>query len=403
MRRSLFVLFAVTSGFAVGNLYFAQPMLGAIAKDLHFGIEQSGFLITAVQIGYVLGVVLLVPLGDLFARNKLVPAMLVISGLAHFAIGASQSYSMLLVTMCLLGVSTISGQLLVPLAGELSDDSNRGRNVSTVVSGMLLGILGSRILSGTLADLIGWHFTFVVIGALNLALAYVLYVNIPVLPKPAHVSYPKLVSSVFSLQYKNPKVLLSIFVNAANFTILSAIWTSITFLLSGPPFHYPPSQIGLWGFVGIIGAVMARNTGRLIDGGKAKPAAIVAFITVMVSLVIGSYALVSLAFLVVMLILLDLVMQIIGITNQTRLISLFPKARSRINAAYVSGNFIGGAIGSAGSAVLYPILGWSGLMWLCAAISACSFVIWLALNRKGSNLLSKKTLAENALAEAKAA
>ena len=343
MRRSLFILFAATSGFAVGNLYFAQPMLGAIAKDLNFGIEQSGFLVTAVQIGYVLGVVLLVPLGDLFARNKLVPTMLVISGLAHFAIGASQSYSMLLVTMCVLGVSTISGQLLVPLAGELSDDSNRGRNVSTVVSGMLMGILGSRILSGTLADLIGWHFTFAVIGALNLALAYVLFVNIPRLPKPAHVNYPKLVSGVFSLQYKNPKVLLSIFVNSANFTILSVIWTSITFLLSAPPFNYSPSQIGLWGFVGIIGAVMAKNTGRLIDGGKAKPAAIISFLTVMVSLVIGSFAPQSLVFLVIMLILLDLVMQVIGLTNQTRLITLFPKARSRINAAISRSSFGAGS------------------------------------------------------------
>jgi predicted MFS family arabinose efflux permease len=399
MRRSLFVLFAVTSGFAVGNLYFAQPMLGAIAKDLHFGIEQSGFLVTAVQLGYVLGVVLLVPLGDLIPRNKLVPTMLVISGLAHFAIGASQTYQMLLITMCFLGVSTISGQLLVPLAGELSDDGNRGRNVSTVVSGMILGILGSRILSGGLADLIGWHYTFWVIGSLNLILAYVLFVNIPVLPKPVHVAYPKLVSGVFSLQYKNPKVLLSIFVNAANFTILSVIWTAITFLLSQKPFNYTPTQIGMWGFVGIIGAVMAKNTGRLIDGGKGKQATMVAFFTVMVSLAIGSFAPVSLVFLVIMLILLDLVMQIIGLTNQTKLISLFPQARSRINAAYVSGNFIGGAIGSSGTAVLYPLIGWSGLMWLCVGVCAASFVLWLALNRNGTSWLSAKTLAEQAAAQ----
>jgi predicted MFS family arabinose efflux permease len=283
---------------------------------------------------------------------------------------------------------------LVPLTSELSDDTNRGRNVSTVFSGIILGILSSRILSGALADAVGWHYTFWIIGALNLILAYVLFLNIPILPKSDLISYPKLVSGVFSLQFKNPKVLLSILVNSATYSIFSVIWTGITYLLAVEPFNFSPTQIGTWGLVGIIGALMARNAGRLIDSGKAKPANIVAFIAVMASLIIGSFAQVSLVFLAIMLILLDMVMQIIGLNTQTKLIALFPDARSRINAAYVSGNFIGAAIGSSSTAILYPVIGWSGLMWLCTGVCASAFTVWLWLNRTGTSLLSQKTLSE---------
>ncbi|MEY4423058.1 MAG: hypothetical protein RLZZ258_161 [Actinomycetota bacterium] len=381
MKKSTLLLFAIAGGFAVGNLYFIQPLLAEISNDLNTTASQNGWLVTAVQIGYAAGIVFLLPMGDVRSRKLFVPIMVTLAGLAQIAVGSSTSYVALIIALFLVGFTTISGQILIPLTNELSDESHRGRNVSFVVSGILIGILGARTISGSLSDLTSWQTTFFIIGLANLALAVALYRAIPVLePKPG-LAYHRLVTGTFELMAKNPWVLKVMGANAIGMLIFSSVWTSLTFLLSGPQFKMSTTEIGLWGLFGLVGAIGARNTGRLIDSGKAELAAKIAWIATAASMVIGSFAEVSLVFLAIQLFVMDAAFQAIGVTNQTKLISSFPEARSRINAGYVTMNFVGAALGSAVTAILWPILGWAGIQWIGAVLALFGLVLWALKNR----------------------
>lgn len=382
MKKSTLLLFAIAGGFAVGNLYFIQPLLAEISADLGTTAAQNGWLVTAVQLGYAAGIVFLLPLGDVRSRKIFVPIMVTLAGLAQFAVGSSTSYVALIIALFLVGFTTISGQILIPLTNELSDESHRGRNVSFVVSGILIGILGARTISGSLSDITSWQSTFLIIGGANIVLAFALFRNIPVLESKPRVAYHRLVSGIFSLMAKNPWVLRVMTTNAIGMLIFSSVWTSVTLLLAGPQFRMSTTEIGLWGLFGLVGAIGARNTGRLIDSGKAEFAAKIAWIATAASMVIGSFAEFSLVFLAIQLFVMDAAFQAIGVTNQTKLISSFPEARSRINAGYVTMNFVGAALGSAVTAILWPILGWAGIQWIGAVLALFGLLLFIGNKTK---------------------
>ncbi len=381
MKKSMLLLFAIAGGLAVGNLYFIQPLLGEISADLGTSATQNGWLVTAVQLGYASGIVFLLPFGDVKSRKKFVPLMVTLAGLGQIAISLSPNFNALLLALFAVGFTTISGQILIPLTSELSDDSRRGRNVSFVVSGILIGILGARTISGVLTDLAGWHAAFAIIGVANISLALALYRAIPNLEPKPQMAYPKLVAGIFTLMASNPWALRLMITNAIGMMIFSAVWTSSTFLLSGPLFNLSTTEIGLWGLFGIIGAVGARGTGLLIDAGKAEMATKLAWIATAAGMAIGSLAEQSLVYLAIQLLLMDAALQAIGISNQTKLISSFPEARSRVNAGFVTVNFIGAAIGSAMSAVLWTSIGWFGIQLLGAVLALVALAIW-SLNRR---------------------
>ena len=387
MKKSLLNLFTVASGIAVGNLYLIQPLLGELSKDLHTTTSQNGWLVTAVQIGYALGIALVLPLGDLVDRRKMAPIMLSLSGLSLICAGFSTSYPLLFIAMGALGVTTISGQLLVPLTNELSDDSSRGRNSAKVVSGMILGILLARTVSGLLTNLMGWHVALVTFGVFNLLLMLLMRNRIPEVPAPPRQNYFALLSGAPRILWKNPRGFGLMLVSACALFVFSVVWTSITFFFTEAPYHWTPAQIGLWGLVGAVGAMGARFVGPLIDKGYAKVITICAWIGFAASLAIGSFAGSSIWFVVIMLIVMDLSSQGINVNNQTRLLTTFAEARSRINAAYVTTNFIAAAIGSAVTTLVWPTLGWSGLMWLCAGLSLVALAGWFVVGYR-TNLRS---------------
>lgn len=385
MKKSLLALFAIASGFAVGNLYFIQPLLGAISNDLHTSIHNNGFLVTAVQLGYIAGILFLLPLGDVLSRKRFVPIMMTIAGLGQIAISQSTNFTMVAIAFIFVGFTTISGQILVPLTSELSDSTNRGKNSSFVVAGMMIGILAARTISGTLSDLVGWHITFALIGVANILLAWTLHLKIPMTPIGKKVSYPKLVSGIFSLWVKNPWVLRTMLNNAMTMMVFSATWTSITFLLASAPFNYNTSQIGIWGLVGVVGASAASFTGRSIDSGKGDRNAQWAFGISAVAMAVGSMAQWSLVFLLVSLILREFSGQAIAINNQTKLLALFPEARSRVNTGYVSINFVGQAVGSVFAVIMWPLVGWVGIQLLCCGISLLALALWFYNKRTMPN------------------
>lgn len=382
MTPGLTLLFAVASGAAVGNLYWAQPLLDAIAHDFDAAPAEAGWLVTATQLGYAVGILLIVPLGDVLDRRRLIAVMMLASVVVLLACALAPSFGFLLVALCLLGVTTIAGQILTPLAGDLAEDRQRGRVLGTVVAGILTGILASRTISGLVATLGGWRAVYAAAAVVVVVLGVLLWRTLPPLERKAQVPYPRLIASVGAVIVKERAVRWTLALSTTGFAAFTLFWTSLTFLLAGPPFHYPVSAIGLFGLVGIAGAVTAQRAGRLHDRGLSLPATGIAWVLVLASFVLAAFAGASVWLVVAVVFLLDVAIQGQNVLNQTRLLSLSHEARSRLNTAYVTSNFIGGAIGSGVAALLWAAGGWTAIAVAGIAMSGWGLGVW-ALGRRG--------------------
>ncbi len=383
MTRTLTLLFAVAGGAAVGNLYWAQPLLEEIARSLGVSVGAAGLLVTVTQIGYAVGIFLVVPFGDVLNRRRLIPAVLVASSVALFAASAAPNFALLLAALVLVGLTTIAGQLLIPLAGDLADPAERGRIVGTVVSGVLIGILVSRTVSGLVADAFGWRAIYLLAGVVALIFATVLWRVLPVLPTRTRIPYLRLLGSVFTAVRRHRTVPVTLVISAAGFSVFTLFWTAITFLLSAEPYRYSVTQIGLVGLVGLAGAIAAQRAGRLADRGWSVPVTGAAIVVTIASLVLAAVGQRSIVVVLLAVLVLDIAIQAMNVLNQSRIFAVDPAARSRLNTAFVTVNFIGGAAGSALAALLWQVGGWTAVMAGGAAILLVALVVW-ALNRRGA-------------------
>ena len=382
MTRGLTLLFAVAAGAAVGNLYWAQPLLGLIGHDLGVSNTSAALLLTITQLGYAVGIVLLVPLGDLRNRRRLVPAILVASAVALAACAAAPGYGALLAALALLGVTTVSGQIIVPLAGDMAAPGEQGRVVGTVVSGVLTGILLSRTISGLVAGATSWRVLYAAAAVLALGMAFLLHRAIPDLPPKTSLRYPALLGSVATLIARERTVRWSLLTGAIQFGSFTMFWTALTFLLSGSPFDYSVDVIGLFGLVGLAGAVAAQRSGRLLDRGLAMPATGIGWVLAIAGFGLTGLATISIAFLIAGILLIDIAIQSLNILNQTRLFAVRAEARSRLNTAMVTTNFIAGAIGSAIASVLWSAGGWAAVTTTGVGLGVAGLLMW-TLGRRG--------------------
>src|SRR4051812_7970881 len=388
MTRGLTLLFAAAGGAAVGNLYWAQPLLDLIADDLGASPAAAGWLVTATQIGYAAGILLIVPLGDILDRHRLIPMMMVAVAVALVGAALAPSFPVLLVALAVVGVTTVSGQILTPLAGDLADDAHRGRVVGTVVSGILIGILLSRTISGLVAGVAGWRAIYGLAAAAAVLFAVLLYRAIPTLPPKARIAYPALIASVVTVVRRERTVRWTLVLAATGFAMFTMFWTALTFLLSGAPFHYPVSVIGLFGLAGLAGAAAAQRSGRLHDRGWSLPATGGALALALATFVVAGVAGRSVVVVLVVVVVLDVALQAVGILNQLRVFSVSGEARSRLNTAYVTCNFLGGALGSAAAAVLWSAGGWTAITIAGVVLSAFALAVW-ALGRRGPLVVAR--------------
>ena len=377
MTRGLTLLFAIAGGAAVGNLYWAQPLLGDIAQDFGVAIGTAGFLVTMTQVGYATGVLFIVPLGDTRDRRKLIPILMGCSALALIASALAPTFALLMVSLAAIGLTTVAGQLLTPLAGDLARDDQRGRIVGTVVSGLLTGILTSRTISGLLADALGWRAIFAAAAVVMLVIAIVMRRSLPSIPPRAAIPYGTLLKSVFAAVAKHRKVQVTLVLNATAFSAFMMFWTGLTFLLSSPPFSYSVTQIGLVGLIGLAGALAARRAGVLHDKGWSVAATGVALLFILVSLIAAYLGATSIIALLAVVLLIDVAFQGANVLNQTRVLSVDPSARSRLNTAFVTSNFIGGAIGSSLAGILWQSGGWPSVMTGAAALVVAALAVWV--------------------------
>jgi predicted MFS family arabinose efflux permease len=367
---------AIATGATVANLYYAQPLLHAIAASLGTSPATAALLVTASQIGYAAGLIALVPLGDLVERRKLVVPMLAVCLAALVGGALAPDLVVLAIAIGIAGVTSTVAQVLVPFASTLASPDQRGKVVGQVMSGLLTGILVARTFSGLIAQAAGWRAVFIVAAAAIAVLAVALWRALPLVAPQQRRSYPRLLASVAELVRDEPLLRVRMVYGGLGMASFSILWTTLALLLSGAPFHFGSALIGLFGLAGVAGASAAQAAGRAADGGHASGATGLFLVAVLAGwglLALGSSDVVVL---IVGIAVLDLGIQGQHILNQTVLFARRPDARSRLTTAYMTGNFTCGAIASAASAAVWSSGGWGAVCALGAACAGVSLVVW---------------------------
>jgi predicted MFS family arabinose efflux permease len=368
LSRALVLLLAVACGLSAANLYYAQPVLGSIAHSFHTNSGTVGLIVTLAQVGYVIGLAFILPLGDIFPRRWLVPAVLMITFVGLLISAFAPNVAVLVAITFVVGLGSVAAQLLVPMAASLSPDHERGRVVGMVMSGLLLGILLARSASGVIAQLSSWRVVYVIAALTTLALAVTLQRLLPHEVERPKVRYTSLLKS--AVQYFMTESLLrrrGLF-GALAFGAFSVFWTTMAFLLSGAPYHYNDLTIGLFGLIGAAGALCANFAGRWADRRWTKSTTLIFATLMAVSFLTLWWGRHNLAMLIVGILLLDIGVQGLQVTNQSLIYRLAPHARSRINSAYMVCYFVGGALGSWLGSMDYEHFHWTGVCVLGAAI-----------------------------------
>jgi predicted MFS family arabinose efflux permease len=370
LPRSLVALIAVATGAIVANLYYAQPVLHQVSRGFHSGPGATSSVITATQVGYAAGLLLIVPLGDLHPRRALVTRLFGIAAVALVGCALAPTLWLFAVASVAVGAASVAGQVMIPFAADLAPEERRGRVVARIMTGLLTGILLARTVSGLVAQAAGWRAIFWFSAALMVCFAVVLWRALPGEGARPHRSYPELVASSLRLLATEPVLRRRAWHGACAFAMFSVLWTTMAFLLSGSPYRYSNAVIGLFGLVGAGGIAAANLAGKLADSARVTSTTVVSGI-----LLTGSFALLwaghtSLGALIAGIVVLDIGTQGIQITNQAVIYALRPDARSRINSAYMVCYFAGGAVGSVAAGAVYGADGWAGVCVLGACFGA---------------------------------
>ncbi|KOR90826.1 MFS transporter [Paenibacillus solani] len=378
LTRYVTLLFAVACGISVANIYFAQPLLDQLSFE--FGIDYSiiGILITTTQIFYALGLLLLVPLGDFLNQRRLILNQMTVSMIALVIVGTASSSSMLFAGLALVGLLAVVTQTIVAFAATIAAPAEQGRVVGTVTSGIVIGILLARTVAGVLKDLAGWRSVYLVSAALMLLVIYALYKTLPnVKHEEKSISYPQLLKSVLMLFVQERLLRIRAVLAMLIFTVFSILWTPLVLPLSAPPLSLSHTAIGAFGLVGVVGALAAAKAGKLADRGYGQRTTGIALFLLVLSWLPISCTERSLFALVIGIILLDLAVQAVHVTNQSMIFALRPKARSRLVGAYMIFYSIGSAAGSIASTHVYAQYGWNGVSVLGASVSVFALVFWI--------------------------
>ncbi|MFL5862540.1 MAG: MFS transporter [Solirubrobacteraceae bacterium] len=372
----LVVLLALACGAAAANIYYAQPLLHTLAQAFGVSNATAGLVITISQLGYVVGLALVVPLGDLHERRHLITFTMLVTAAGMAVAAAAPEFGVFGAAIAIVGVSSVVAQVIVPMSSSLAAEHERGSVVGTVMSGLLIGILLARTVSGLIAAALGWRAVFVFAAVVMVALAGTLRHALPRVPPTTELSYGGLLRSIAGLVREEPVLRQRMLVGALDFGCFSALWTSLAFLLSGAPYHYGNAVIGLFGLVGVVGALAASAAGRLADhghNGRTTTATILIMLASWGLLALGSSSVIAL---IAGIALLDLGVQGLHISNQSAIYSLRPEARSRLTTAYMVAYFLGGATLSAITSSLYGVAGWNGVCVVGAATALLALAVW---------------------------
>jgi predicted MFS family arabinose efflux permease len=377
LTRAVVWLAALASGLAVASVYYAQPLLDAIAHEFGLARATVGAVIMWTQIGYGLGLLLLVPLGDVLDRRRLIIGQTACSVLALAVVAAAPEGWVFLAAIAAAGALAVVTQLHVAHASALADAAQRGRVVGTVTSGIITGILLARAVAGALSDAWGWRAVYAAAAVANLAMVWALFKALPAQPAlAARLRYVALVASVFTL-WREERVLRQRGVLALLvFMAMTVLWTPMVLALRAPPFVLTHAEVGLFGLAGVCGALGATRAGRWADRGWAQRCTAIALVLMLLSWAAAALLPHSLWGPIVAVLVLDFGLQAVHVSNQSLIYRVRPEAQSRQTAAYMVCYSIGCALGSIASTVVYDRTGWLGVCGLGALISAAALAWW---------------------------
>ncbi len=377
MTPATIFLFAAASGLAVANAYFAHPLLDVMADDLKLSRTVAGLIVGATQLGYGLGLILLVPLGDLVDRRKLIIVQSLLSAAALVCVGFSSSAATLLGAMAAVGFLAVVTQALVAYAASLAHPSERGHIVGMVTSGIVLGILLARSVAGALTDLSGWRTVYIVSAVLTLAIAFLLRRALPHQQRPhTSLSYFGLIRSLGVLFVEEPVLRIRAVIAMLIFANITTLLAPLVLPLTAPPYSLSHTEVGLFGLAGAAGALGAVRAGRWADRGHGQRTTGIALALMLVAWLPISMLHRSILWLILGVLVIDFGLQATHVTNQGMIYRVRPDAQNRLTAAYMVFYSIGSAAGSSTSTIIYAHAGWPGVCLSGVAISLATLLFW---------------------------
>ncbi|SJZ63398.1 MFS transporter [Consotaella salsifontis] len=375
---ALTVLIAFACGALVANLYYAQPLVSLIGRSANMPAGADSMLVTATQLGYGLGLILLVPLGDILENRRVIVVTMAATVVALIGLAMAPGAGTLFLMMFVVGASSTAAQMLVPLAAHLARSEERGRVVGNVMSGLLGGILLARPLASFLADWIGWRGVFLLSAVIVAATALVCRAVLPQ-RRPEHSqSYGALLLSMGRLIVEQPLLRRRALFHSAMFCVFTIFWTGAPIILMRAPFDFTATGVAVFALAGVLGIFAAPVAGRLADRGHSRAGTAAAMMTVIAALVIAYFGSSSLSCLVAAAILIDLGVQANLVISQREIYGLAASVRSRLNAVFMAVFFLGGAIGSALTSPVLSALGWHGLILVSLLFPAAALAYFSA-------------------------
>ncbi|WP_019925250.1 MFS transporter [Nocardia sp. BMG111209] len=375
----LAVVLAVACGLAVADVYYAQPLVASIGADLAIGRGALGLITATTQGGYLLGLALIVPLGDLVDRRRLIVGLMVTAACGLGAVVAAPGALWLFAANALVGAASAVVQVIVAYAAASSAPQHRGRVVGTVTGGVVTGILLARLVSGWVAELAGWRVMYAVAAVTLLGAAGILAGVLPRdrIARP-RVRYTRLITSALVLGLREPVVRVRAAIGLSMFAAFGALWGAMALPLTAAPWHLSTGAIGMFALAGVAGALGATGAGRLADRGHARTVTAIALVALTLSWTAIAAAPRSLALFALGVIVLDLAVQALHVTNQQLIVAVDPAASSRLIAGYMLFYSLGSGTGAVAATTLYGRTGWCGVCVFGAAISALALGVWAA-------------------------
>ncbi|MFM0220652.1 MFS transporter [Paraburkholderia dipogonis] len=377
------LLFAFCCAALTANLYYLQPLTALLASSFAVQLTWAGYLVSAIQFGYVIGVVFIVPLSDVVNHRRLVAAMLACNVVSLLLASVSHTFPMFAAASLCIGVSSSAVMVLLATVASYAPEKVRGKYLGTVMTGLLLGILLARTVAGFVVQWAGsWRAIYLIAAGLVSCLLAVLWTQLPAEERHGEMRYRALLASLVQLIKDEPLLRQRALFSALGLGTFSVLWTCLTFLLSGPPYHYSESTIGLFGLAGAAGAMAASGAGRLADRGYAFTATWTLAIATLAAwgfILAGSH---SLAALLIGIVILDIGVMGLQVTHQSVIYRLAPQARGRVTTVFIAAGFIGASVGSSLASIAFAMHGWLLTCVVGAALPALLVGIWLTQGRR---------------------
>ena len=375
IERSLLITMAVIAGLTVANCYYNQPLLEMIRHDIGVSQHEANLITVVTQIGYALGLCFLIPMGDLYSRRRIIVVNMTVAAVMAVVIAVAHRVWMIWGASLLLGACSVIPQFFIPIAGQYSKKENKSRNMGGVLSGLLTGILASRVVSGYVGEWLGWREMFV-IAALVMVLCMVLTLKIMPQIKSNYVgSYRGLMVSVFDMVKSNGRIRVYAVRAAFSFGRMLAIWSCLGFRLAEAPFFSGSEMVGTFGLCGFAGAIAASGVGKLVNQWGIRKMSVYGACLQLVAWATAYLFGDTFMGLVVAIILVDIGLQCLQLSNQSGCIQEVPHASNRANTIFMTTYFIGGSLGTYCAGLAWMREGWMGVCAVGVVLAVISLCI----------------------------